>query len=81
VTCVFLRDNVAHWIHVGDSRLHLFRERSLIRITEDQTLARFLIEEGELTPDQASTHYSRQVMDQFVGCGFVEPEAGIFVHY
>ena len=73
---VLLRDRVAHWVHVGDSRLYLLRNRNLTQVTEDQTLARFLLEEGEITAEQLSTHYSRHVMDQCVGCGHAEPETG-----
>ena len=76
LVCILLRDRIAHWVHVGDSRLYLFRNGILTQITEDQTLARFLLEEGEITAEQLPTHYSRHVMDQCVGCGYVEPETG-----
>ena len=73
---VLLRDRMAHWVHVGDSRLYLLRNGTLTQVTEDQTLARFLLEEGEITAEQLPTHYSRHVMDQCVGCGYAEPETG-----
>ena len=73
---ILLRDRIAYWVHVGDSRLYLFRNGTLTQITEDQTLARFLLEEGEITAEELPTHYSRHVMDQCVGCGYVEPETG-----
>lgn len=73
---ILLRNRIAYWVHIGDSRLYLFRNGTLTQITEDQTLARFLLEEGEITAEQLPTHYSRHVMDQCVGCGYVEPETG-----
>lgn len=73
---VLLRNFLAYWVHVGDSRLYLLRDEKLIQITEDQTLARFLLEEGEITPEQSNSHYSRHVMDQYLGCGYCEPEKG-----
>jgi protein phosphatase len=73
---VLLRDKIAYWVHVGDSRLYLLRNGTLTQLTEDQTLARFLLREGEITPEQLPTHYSRHVMDQCVGCGYAEPETG-----
>jgi serine/threonine protein phosphatase PrpC len=76
LVCVLLRDGLAHWAHVGDSRLYILRERKLIKVTEDQTFARFLVEEGEITPEQVPTHYSRHVLDQTVGCSICEPETG-----
>ena len=74
--CVLLREGFAYWVHVGDSRLYVLHDRQLAQITEDQTFARFLLEEGEITPEQVPTHYSRHVMDQCVGCGICEPETG-----
>jgi serine/threonine protein phosphatase PrpC len=76
LVAVLLRDSRAHWVHVGDSRLYLLRNGTLIRVTEDQTLARFLLKEGEITAEQLPNHYSRHIMDQCVGCGYVEPETG-----
>ena len=73
---VLLRDGIAYWVHVGDSRLYLLRHGTLTQVTEDQTLARFLLEEGEITAEQLPTHYSRHIMDQCVGCGYAEPETG-----
>ena len=73
---VILRDGFAYWVHVGDSRLYILRDRQLMQITEDQTLARFLLEEGEITAEQVPTHFSRHIMDQCVGCGICEPETG-----
>ena len=43
IVCVLWRDATVYWIHVGDSRLYLFRDGRLSQITQDQTLARFLI--------------------------------------
>jgi len=75
---VLLRDRIAYWVHVGDSRLYLLRNGALTQVTEDQTMARFLLEEGEITAEQLPTHYSRHIMDQCVGCGYAEPETGRF---
>jgi serine/threonine protein phosphatase PrpC len=73
---VLVQDRFAYWVHVGDSRLYLLRNQELIQVTQDQTLARFLLQEGEITEKQASSHYSRHVMDQYLGCGYSEPEKG-----
>lgn len=76
LVCVLLKDGFIQWLHAGDSRLYLFRKGCLKQMTEDQTFARFLVEEGEITPEEALTDYSRKVMDQYVGCGICEPEIG-----
>jgi len=74
--CVFLRDDTAHWVHVGDSRFCIFRNGKLLQITQDQNLARFLVEEGEITPEEVAEHYSRNVLDQAIGSAMEEPETG-----
>jgi len=76
LAAVLLRDRNVYWVHIGDSRLYLLRKGILTQITVDQTLARYLLDEGEITPEQLPSHYSRHVMDQYVGCGYVEPETG-----
>ncbi len=74
--CAVLREGTAYWVHAGDSRLYLFRNSRLMQISKDQTLARFLLEEGVIALEEIPAHYSRHVMDQFVGCGYCEPETG-----
>jgi protein phosphatase len=73
-----IRNRTVWWFHIGDSRLYLFRNARIIQITEDQTLDRFLIKENILAPEDAPFHYSRHVMDQFVGCGFCRAASGSF---
>jgi len=46
---IFIKNYVASWCHSGDSRLYHLRKNRIRQITQDQTLARFLIQEGELT--------------------------------
>jgi protein phosphatase len=78
LVAVLIRDRTAWWVHIGDSRLYRYRNNRLAQITEDQTLSRYLVEEGELTPEQVPVHYSRMVLDQYVGCGYCAPETGSF---
>lgn len=75
LTLVWQRHERACWVQVGDSRLYLLRNRKLRQLTQDQTLARFLVAEGEITPEQVGEHYSKEVLDQYLGCGHCEPEA------
>lgn len=44
-----------------NSHLYYIQNRQFRRITQDQTLARFLIREGELSPKEAQGHYSENV--------------------
>lgn len=76
LTGFFAGDGRVHWFHLGDSRLYLFRRGQLTQVTKDQNWAQFLIDEGEITPDQARTHPLRNLLDQCVGCGECEPSTG-----
>lgn len=76
LTAILIKDQKAYWAHVGDSRFFLFRRDRLKQVTQDQTFARFLFEEGEITKEQLATHYSRHILDQCVGHGDCEPDTG-----
>ncbi len=78
LTGVVIKNNNATWIHVGDSRLYLIRNEEANQITRDQNMAGFLVEEGEITPEEAQNHKSRHFLDQCIGCGLCEPDSGEF---
>lgn len=78
LTGVLIRDHTAYWVQVGDSRLYLVRSGATRQITTDQTMLQFLLEEKEITEEQARTHYSRHLLDQCVGQGGCRPETGRF---
>lgn len=66
------------WAHVGDARLYHLRECRLSQITTDQTMAQFLVEEGEITRKEALTHPMQHFLAQSLGGGGCEPESGSF---
>jgi PPM family protein phosphatase len=76
LTCALLQNGVLYWAHVGDSRLFVLRQNELIQITTDQNMAQFLLEEGEISAEQARVHPSRNQLDQCVGCGDCIPDTG-----
>ncbi|MCF8044743.1 MAG: protein phosphatase 2C domain-containing protein [Desulfarculaceae bacterium] len=78
LTAVVVEDRTVHWVHSGDSRLYHIQNRQFRQITQDQTLARFLIREGELSPKESRGHYSEKVLDQCIGCRDLEPDSGKF---
>jgi serine/threonine protein phosphatase PrpC len=76
VTCAFVGKSVLHWAHVGDSRLYILRGKKLLQVTEDQTMAQFLIDEGKITEEEARNHPASNHLDQCVGCKYCKPETG-----
>jgi len=55
-TIAALYKNKVFWIHVGDSRLYLLRNKNLKQITRDHTFMQDFIDEGSLTPEQTEIH-------------------------
>lgn len=78
LVCAVLKNDIIHWVNIGDSRFYVQRDGEIHQITTDQTLAKLLIEEGDLKPEDAEGHYSQKILDQCLGYGFCEPETGSF---
>lgn len=64
---LFIKDNIAYWGHVGDSRIYFLSGDDLYCITKDHSLVQKLIDEGYLTKDQAEKHPQRNVIMRAVG--------------
>lgn len=54
-------------VHVGDSRAYLFRKGRLVRLTHDDTMAQYLVDIGEITPEQAATHRLKHTLTSVLG--------------
>jgi serine/threonine protein phosphatase PrpC len=66
VACV-VQDGWAYWMHVGDSRLYLLRDRAVAARTLDQTLVQEMVASGRLSEQDAETHPQRNVLLQCLG--------------
>jgi protein phosphatase len=78
LTAAFIKGKILFWAHVGDSRLYLFRGDELTQITEDDTMAGFLLTEGEITREESRVHPGRNFLFDFIGSGEFEEETGSF---
>ena len=79
LTAACVRNGTASWAHVGDSRLYLFRRDELRQITEDDTMAGFLLSEGQLTKEEARIHPGNKFVFQCIGgSGEFEADTGNF---
>jgi protein phosphatase len=62
-------------VHIGDSRLYLFRQGKLRQLTQDHSLVSKLIEHGGLAKDQASRHPFRSIITRALGANStVQPD-------
>jgi serine/threonine protein phosphatase PrpC len=71
VACVVQEDK-AHWAHVGDSRLYMFRRAQVVQQTKDHSKVQYLLDQGAIQPEQAAKHPDR---NKIFGClgGFADP--------
>jgi len=53
--------------HVGDSRAYLLREGKLRQLTRDHTHVQRMVDDGEITHDEAATHRLRHVLTNAIG--------------
>ncbi len=74
LTAALLEGRRLHVAHVGDSRAYLLRNGSLSQLTDDHTLVQHLIDEGQLTHEEAATHPQRSVVTRAIG---VSPEVDV----
>jgi len=67
LTAAVIRGEVAHLVHVGDSRAYLLRAGSLRQLTDDHTLVNRMVKAGEITPEEAEVHPHRNVLVRALG--------------
>src|SRR3569833_1301065 len=60
-------NNQFYYAHVGDTRLYLLRDGSLIKISLDQSFVGFLEESGRLSEKEAMTHPKRNEINKALG--------------
>lgn len=77
-TVAWIQNGFAVYAHIGDSRLYLWRNGNLSRITFDHTFLQTFLDDGSLTPEQARNHPFRNMLDKCVGCGESAPDTGSF---
>lgn len=76
LTLMYREGDTAYISHVGDSRAYLFREGGLRRLTRDHSLVAALVEEGEITEEQAMHHPQRNIILKALG---LEPRVDVDV--
>jgi PPM family protein phosphatase len=66
-TAMIVMGNLAHLVHVGDSRAYLITPKDIEQLTRDHSLAQRLIELGQLTQEEAKDHPQRNVLYRAIG--------------
>jgi protein phosphatase len=75
LTALWLRGQRAALVHVGDSRIYLFRDQKLHALTFDHSVVNEMMFRGELSAEDARVHPYRHVITRALGVGAaLEPD-------
>lgn len=67
VVLTVIKNDMAYIAHVGDSRAYHIGKGMIRQITKDHTMVQYLIETGELTPEEAKDHPKKHLITRAVG--------------
>jgi len=75
VVIAIITDEVISIAHVGDSRTYLVKGHTFTQITKDHSLVQQLVDNGEITSEEARNHPQKNVITRVVGYyAEVEPD-------
>jgi PPM family protein phosphatase len=64
-------------VHIGDSRAYLLRGGEFMQITKDDTYVQMLVDEGRISPEEASSHPQRSLLTRALDGRDIDPEYSI----
>jgi len=64
---VDVENNQFYYSHVGDTRLYLLRDQSLVKVTKDHSFVGFLEDSGRLSEKEAMSHPKRNEINKALG--------------
>jgi len=67
LTLMYREGDTVYFGHVGDSRAYIFRDGRLKRLTRDHSLVAKLVEDGEITEEEARVHPRRNIILSALG--------------
>ena len=69
LTCAVadIKNNKCWYAHVGDTRIYLLRDHSLVKISKDHSVVGFLEESGRLSEEEAMRHPRRNEINKALG--------------
>ena len=67
IVAVLIVGHTAYILHAGDSRVYLFRQGELTRLTTDHTMVQMLLERGDITETESRTHPQRHYITRALG--------------
>ena len=67
IVMAMVRNEKVHYAHVGDSRIYLFNDGRLHRLTHDHSHVQNLVDKGIISEDEARKHPERNIITRALG--------------
>lgn len=67
MTMMVVEGDILRIIHIGNTKAVLFRDRKIMALTEEQTVAHRYVQMGAITAEQEKTHPERDTLTQYLG--------------
>ncbi len=67
VVVAFIIDNLAHIVHVGDSRAYLVGTNGIEQLTVDHSVVQAMVSNGEISQQEAKVHPKKNIITRAVG--------------
>lgn len=80
MTMVYLLDRDLLVAHVGDSRAYRYRDGTLSRLTQDQTMAQALADAGVISAEDVKSHRQRHILTGALGAKSGAPRVQLGRH-
>jgi len=71
----YIRENIAYFVNVGDSRAYLVRDGECYQITEDHSFVQVMVREGKISKEEADKRTDKNMITRAIGGdGSVNPD-------
>ncbi len=77
LTAVLFSGSKFGMVHIGDSRAYLLRAGEFAQITKDDTYVQMLVDEGRVSPEEASSHPQRSLLTRALDGRDIDPEYSV----
>jgi protein phosphatase len=77
LTAVLFSGSKIGMVHIGDSRAYLLRNGEFAQITKDDTYVQMLVDEGRISPEEASSHPQRSLLTRALDGRDIDPEYSV----
>lgn len=67
VVAAIIADGKACIMHIGDSRAYLITKGEIRQITRDHSIVQMMVDNGQITPDQAKEHPRKHIITRAIG--------------